>query len=174
MTRRLLTFLVTTVAILVTGPVAGQSPFGQSPLGLTPTLSSLMSGVSGTTRSAITGQTLTGSRAPVPNAHVRLRDLNTGLIVGQTSTNHSGEFTFMLRGGGTFVPEVLEDTGDVLAVGDIVIVDPGYAVGALILLPARVPTFAGLFGSTAASIVQAAASAGISAVTAGDPLTPEE
>ena len=180
MKRRHLTILVTAVAVWITGaigPVRAQdaAPRSRVPASVTPTARSAAAITGGSSIAVITGHTLTAGRAPVPYSTVRLRNLSDGTIVGRTASDHVGEFSFTLPGGGMFIPEVLADaSGEVLAVGDIITLEAGEAAGVVVLLPARVPSAAGLFGSAAAGAVDAAAGAGIAAVTAGDAVTPEE
>jgi hypothetical protein len=128
------------------------------------------------TNAVVAGQTLDSVGAPLPFATVRVRNLDTGAIVQQSTSSHLGEFSFVVPGGSTYIVELIDKkTGQVLAVGPAVSVEAGEAVGVIVKLPAKLPTLAGFFGNTAAAILSAAAAAGITAVTAsGDPVTPEQ
>jgi hypothetical protein len=124
--------------------------------------------------SVITGQVLDAAHRPLAFARVQLRNLNGGAIVSHASTNHVGEFSFLEASPGNFVVEVVHQNTVILAVSEALAVEPGQTVATTIVLPARGPSFAGLFGNSAAAIVSAAAGAGIVAVSAGQPLSPEK
>ena len=51
---------------------------------------------------------------PLANVTVRLRNLDTGQIVGNTTANASGQFSFSNLGAGNFVAETLSANGTVL------------------------------------------------------------
>ncbi len=170
MRRRPLTILVAAVAILNTLAGGSLRAAQRSAVGTTPP----QSGAVASTTAAITGQTVTPDRAPAPFFRLRLRDLDNGAVVGQTSSDRTGQFSFLLAGGGMFVAEVLGKAGEVLAVGEVLTVQPGEAVGIVMIVPLPSKSLAAFFGNTAAAIVQAAAGAGITAVTSGTPLTPEQ
>lgn len=124
---------------------------------------------------SITGYTMTVERTPFPYAQVRLRDLDSGMVVGETSSNQEGEFSFVLDGGGTFMPEVVDvETGEVLGVGDMLAVAPGETAGTDVLLPSALVPFGALFGTSAAELVDEAANEGIASVTQGESLSGEQ
>jgi len=129
-----------------------------------------------TTNAVVAGQTQDAAGGPLPFARVRVRNLDTGAIVQQSTSNHIGEFSFVVPGGPTYVVEMTDkQTGQVLAIGPAVTVRTGEAVGVIVKLPAKPPTLAGFFGNTAAAILSAASAAGVTAVTAaGNPITPEQ
>lgn len=103
--------------------------------------------------------------APLPNVRLQLRNLDTGRIADITTANYAGEFSFIADAGIPYVVELTDQAGAVLAAANIVAAQAGETIGALVILPARIPTIAGIFGNTAGSVMSAAASAGISAVT---------
>jgi hypothetical protein len=111
----------------------------------------------------------------MPFVPVRVRNLDTGVIVNRATSNHLGEFSFVVPGGATYVVEATDGkTGQVLAVGPAVSVRTSEAAGVIVRLPAKLPTAAGFFGNAAAAVLSAAAAAGITAVTStGSPVTPE-
>lgn len=170
MRRRPLTILVAAVAILNTLAGSSLRAAQRSAVGTTPP----QSGAAASTTAAVTGQTLTPDRAPAPFFRLRLRDLDNGIVVGQTSSDRTGQFSFLLAGGGMFVAEVLGKAGEVLAVGEVLTVQPGEAVGIVMIVPLPSKSLAAFFGNTAAAIVQAAAGAGITAVTSGTPISREK
>ena len=183
MNHRTLTVLVLSSALLVgtlrpagAGQTAGAGQKGSV------TRSSVLraqvttaDGTGRTTNAVVAGQTLDAAGGPLPFARVRVRNLDTGAIVQQSTSSHIGEFSFVVAGGPTYVVELIDkQTGQVLAVGPAVTVKAGEAVGVVVKLPAQLPTLAGFFGNTAAAILSAASAAGITAVTAGNPITPEQ
>ena len=172
MSRRSLTGLIITLAVVAAGIPEPLRAGQQSVPG-----STLHGGLSAgrTTASVIAGQATDANGGPLAFAHVRLRDLDSGAVVSQTNADHIGEFTFLVGSRGNYMAELFDDRGDVLAVGDPLIVEAGQTVGTLIILPSRIPSLAALFGNSAAAIVSAAAGAGITAVSAtGAPLSPEQ
>lgn len=112
---------------------------------------------------AIYGAARTSSNAPVPGAPIRLRDARKGRIVARTRTDVRGEFVFHVSEPGLYVPELLDDTGLVIAAGDMLSIDFGQSVATIVRLPVRIPRF-GWFGDAAGAIASAATSAGILAI----------
>lgn len=175
MNRHPLTILIVLIAVIVAGidPIhAGQ----KAPNGISSAVRrSLNSAVAGSTTAVIAGQALNSDRTPFAFARVRLRNLDSGAVIDKTSADHLGEFSFLVVSRGNYVAELFDATDRVVATGEPLTVEAGQTVGTLILLPAQLPSFAGLFGNSAAAIVSAAAGAGITAVTAtGQPLSPEQ
>lgn len=175
MNHRTLTTLVVLSTLLdgtLRPAVAGQN----APVVRNPGLRAQVAAVDRSTNAVIAGQTVDAAGAPLPFVPVRVRNLDTGAIVSQSTSSHLGEFSFIVPGGATYVVEMIDKrTGQVLAVGPAVTTKAGEAVGVIVKLPAKLPTLAGFFGNTAATILSAAAAAGITAVTAtGNPVTPEQ
>ena len=176
MSHRLLTTFLVLTAIIVAGAF--------EPLAAGQRLASVVSSpvrrssasAAGETTSVVTGQVLhADKRTPLAFARVRLRNLDSGAIIEKTSADHLGEFSFLVVSRGNYVAELVDNAERVLAAGEALTLEAGQTVGTLIVLPARAPSFAALFGNSAAAIVSAAAGAGITAVTAtGQPLSPEQ
>lgn len=129
------------------------------------------------TQSRITGFVVTMHEPPraVPNAPVRLRT-NLGKIVATTRTTEKGEFTFVVAEAGAYYAELTDESGRVLAVGDVgetaVSVSPGYVSTTIIRVPVAL---AGPWVNAAKAILAAAASSGIAGVTTtGQPASPEK
>ena len=125
----------------------------------------------------ISGSVITRDEPPHPvrRATVRARDA-AGRIVGTTTTDDAGPFSFALERGGTHYIELVDDSGRVLAVEDVgeaaVSVDLGFNSTTILRVPARLPRAA--WASTARTILGAATAAGIGAFTAsGQPASPE-
>jgi hypothetical protein len=107
---------------------------------------------------------------PIAHALLRLRDVTTGQSVMTTEADDSGRFTFRDVMPGSYVVELVEQAGDVRAVGQTFSLAPGETVATFIRLGARVPWFHGFFNNATAAALTAAASLGVTAV--GDGLQP--
>lgn len=176
MSRQSLTVLVVLIAAIVAGVFEPLSAGQQIPSLTNPTARRSIANAAGGSTSVIAGLVLHADRTtPVAFARVRLRNLDNGAVIDKTSADQLGEFSFLVLAPGNYVSELFDDTGHVLAAGEALRVEAGRTVGTLIVLSARLPSFAALFGNSAAAIMSAAAGAGITAVTAtGQPLSPEQ
>jgi len=121
----------------------------------------------------ISGTAVDNNAVPLPNARVRLRNLAVNEVEQIVTANHLGEYTFLARPDVPYVVEIVDRTGRILAVGDIITVQTGEVAGAIVAIPARLPAVTGVFGSTAFSVVSAAAGAVISVIDPDPPLSPE-
>ncbi len=136
---------------------------------------SLVRGAAGRSLSMIQGQAVYTDRSPIAFANLRLRNTETGRIEQMTTANYTGDFSFLADPGAPYIIELVDEAGRVLATGSIIVANAGQTAGALVMLPTRIPTLAGLFGNTAGAIISSAASTGITAVTATSPnQSPEE
>jgi Carboxypeptidase regulatory-like domain len=128
-------------------------------------------------KSAIRGTVIDSTHSPVPNAAVRLRNLQTNQIEQISTANRMGEFGFTAEPETPYVVEIADQTGQIVAVGDVVVAQAGDVAGATVAVPTRLPGFAGVFSQTAGSVVSAATSTGISVVegfrAAAVPVSPE-
>jgi hypothetical protein len=126
----------------------------------------------------IQGNALDAANGQMPNAVVRLRDARFGRIVETELTDTSGLFEFRAVDPGSYIVEVMGNDSSVLAASQILNVNAGEVVSAVVKLPFRIPAFAGLLGAnstqTAAAIVTEAAANGVVAVVATDPVSPIE
>ena len=134
-------------------------PIGPSATATTPT--------QGTGKAVISGTAVDASEAPIPNATVRLRNLITTQIDQTAVTGSRGQFTFSVRPDVPYVVEIVDAPGRILAVGDVVIPASGDAVATIVAIPAKLPTFAGMFTDTAGSVIAAATGLGLTSVQAG-------
>jgi hypothetical protein len=108
----------------------------------------------------------TATNDPIPGATVQLRNVTTGRVEARAVTDTSGEFVFGdVEGNASYVVELVDEQGRVLAVGQAFTVSAGETVATFVRLGARAPWFAGLFDNTAAAVVSAASSLGVTAVT---------
>jgi hypothetical protein len=128
-------------------------------------------------KSAIHGTVIDTTHSPVPNAAVRLRNLQTNQIEQISTANRMGEFDFAAQPETPYVVEIADQTGHIVAVGDVVVAQGGGVAGATVAIPTRLPGLAGVFSQTARSVVSAATSTGITAVeafrAAAAPVSPE-
>jgi hypothetical protein len=122
--------------------------------------------------STIQGLALTSTNEQLANVTVRLRDARYGRIVDTQVTDQSGQFAFHNVEPGSYVVEIMaSDRSSVLAASQLLHIDAGDALSAVVKLPFRLPPFAGLVGNSttptsAAAIITEAASSSILAVTA--------
>ncbi len=108
----------------------------------------------------IQGNALTSTNGQLANVSVRLRDVRYGRVLGTTSTDKAGLFTFHVADPGSYIVEILgADQTSVLAASQILNVDAGDMVSAIVKLPFRLPPFAGLLGGNVASATPASATA---------------
>lgn len=124
----------------------------------------------------IQGNALNSTNGPMPDTFVRLRDARFGRVVETQITDKSGMFTFKVLDPGSYIVELMGKDQTLLAASQMLNVNAGDAVSAIVKLPFRVPPFAGLLGSsstpTAALIASQAAATGIAAVVPTAPVSP--
>ena len=126
----------------------------------------------GTTANVVTtiqGNALNSTNGALPNSGIRLRDARFGRVVDATITDRSGLFSFKTVDPGSYIVEVMStDQATVLAASQIINVNSGDAVTAVVKLPFRIPPFAGVLGNTApsaAAVTTEAAASGVLATT---------
>jgi hypothetical protein len=113
---------------------------------------------------SILGVAWNADDSPIPDAKLRLRNAITGRSEAATVADSAGRFTFSNIEGGTYVVELVNDSGKVLTVGHAFMVAPGETVATFVRLGARVPWFAGFFENAAAAATSSAASLGVTAL----------
>jgi hypothetical protein len=121
-------------------------------------------------RSLINGTAVDSNQAPLPNAIIRLRNLNVNEIEQVVTANQAGEFSFVARPSVPYVLEIADQAGRVLAVGDVIVANVGEVAGVVISLPSKLPALAGVFADTAGSVMSAATGTGLTVV---DPALPK-
>lgn len=127
----------------------------------------------------IQGNALNSTNGAMPDALVRLRDARYGRIIDTQLTDKSGLFAFKSIDPGTYIVEVIgNDQSSVLAASQLLNVNGGEAVSAVVKLPFRIPPFAGVIGSTstpsATAIATEAAASSIAAVVPTAPVSPTQ
>ena len=168
-TRWSLTALMTVACVL---PLAAQPPAGARPV------TRIAAGTRSTAINVglIQGNALTSTNGSLVDGKIRLRDARSGRIVDNTRSDRAGLFEFRHVEPGGYVVELVGPDQTILAASQIVYVNGGEAVSAIVKLPFRVPPFAGVLGHTAASaavVTATAAAAGVLATqVSGDPISP--
>ncbi len=112
----------------------------------------------------VQGTAWNADNTPVKNAHVRLRNVTTGRIETTAIGDDSGRFTFSNIDGGTYLVELVSESGRILAVGQVFTIAPGETVATFVRLGTKVPWFVGFFNSAAAAATSVAAAQGITAL----------
>lgn len=126
--------------------------------------------------STIKGNALDSKGSPLPNTTVRLRDARSGQIVQAQVTDNSGIFAFRGIDPGSYVVEIMGNDQTILAASQLLNINAGDALSAVVKLPFRIPPFAGFLGHTASSatvVAGAAASAEVLAAAATQATSPE-
>ena len=122
----------------------------------------------------VRGVAWNSDNSPLPAAKVRLRNLHTGRVDATAVTTEIGQFTFTGLEGGAYVIELVADSGSVMAVGQSFRVELGETIATFVRLPARQSWFAGAFSNTAAAVIAAASSAGVTAIgSTSPPVSPQ-
>lgn len=120
----------------------------------------VMVAVTGTTPILAQGQgTLSGvaqsaDKAPLPNYRVHVRNANSGVIAGSTTSNQAGQFTFTSLQPGNYVVELVDAAGKVVGLSPSLTVAAGATVTVTV-------------GATAAGALAAASGGGLSLLGLG-------
>ena len=126
------------------------------------------------TNPSVRGVAWNNDNTPLPAAKVRLRNLHTGRVDATAVTTEIGQFTFNGIESGAYVIELVGDGGNVMAVGQSFRLETGETVATFVRLAARQSWFAGVFSNTAAAVIAAASSAGVTAIgSPGPPVSPQ-
>ena len=161
-------------ALLVSGVVvnAGQEPaLGSSLAGRAAVLAAranlgdASASVVGAVGARVVGVAWDSDDTPVEYPVLRIRNLQSGLVVARTSGTALGEFRFDRLEGGLYLIELLDDNDRVLGLGQPMVIQPGQTVGTFIRLRADRSFDVGLFdGSLAPTVVETAANAEVPAI----------
>jgi hypothetical protein len=125
----------------------------------------------------IQGNALDSTNAQLRGAPVRLRDARFGRIVDTQLTDKSGLFAFRAVEPGSYIVELLANDNSILAASQLLNVNAGDAVSAVVKLPFRAPQAAGLLAPTTSSarvIATQALASGIVAIIATKPVSPNQ
>jgi hypothetical protein len=115
----------------------------------------------------VTGTVWNRNDTPVALPRVRLRDVTTGRIVRVTQGDDLGRFTFVKVPSGSYIVELVDRSGTVLALGQMFTLGPLETVATFLRLGASVPWYSGFFSNAAAAALASAASLGLTAVGNG-------
>ena len=113
---------------------------------------------------AIRGAAWTAENNPIKNANVRLRNVVTGRVEATAVANDMGQFAFENVQAGSYVVELVSNSGNVQVVGHMFSIAPGETVATFVRTGAKVPFFNGFFGNTVQSVTSSAASEGVTAI----------
>jgi hypothetical protein len=124
----------------------------------------LAGGAVGARATSIMGAAWKSDNTPIPAAKLRLRNVLTGRIEATTVANDLGRFTFNEMESGSYVVELVSDSGKILAIGHTFTVAPGETVATFVRLGTKAPWFNGFFGNASSAVASVAASTGVTAV----------
>ena len=163
--HRLRLFVVCALVVFfpVSGLVQGQGASRSSRPVRAP-LPQVLPGTAASAFATIQGNALNSENAALPDSMVRLRDARYGRIMGTQMTDKAGLFAFGAIDPGTYVVELMGKDQRVLAASELLNLEAGEAVLAVVKLPFRVPPFGGVFGHTvqqAVAVMSAAAASGV-------------
>ena len=182
---RVLAVAVGLLLIASGAPIAAQAPsrFGvprtsaSASLPVRPPMPSLLPGTRPNIFTTIQGNALSSTNGVLPDTMVRLRDARAGRIVDAQTTDKSGLFAFKSVDPGSYIVELVGNDQSILAASQILNVNAGEAVSAVVKLPFRLAPFGGLLGQTvpsAAAVSSAAAASGVMATAVtGQPISPD-
>jgi len=117
-----------------------------------------------TRATTVMGFAWSATNDPLPDVEVQLRNLLSGTVEARSRTTDTGEFFFNDIEGGTYVVELVNDSGRVVALGAPFTVAPGETVATFVRLALPSPWFTTALSNTAAAAVSTAAGLGIAAV----------
>jgi hypothetical protein len=150
------------VALVMAGAATGVPRASGLPPGSAPARVGAAAGSSGMT--SVLGAAWKVDNAPIPGARLRLRNVVSGKVEATTVADQAGQFTFSRIEGGTYVVELLGESGKVVTVGHAFVIAPGETVATFVRLGTKVPWFEGFFGNAASAVASSAASQGITAI----------
>lgn len=150
------------VVCLTVMAVAGAFP-GHRALAQTPASRAMLTAHAGT----IAGTARDAVDKPVAAARLRLRDLTAGRILMTTRADQEGQFRFTGVPAGSYFVELVDEGGNVLAVGHTFAMAPAETVTTLIRLGGRAAWYRGFFSNAALAAISSAAGLGVTAVGNG-------
>jgi hypothetical protein len=153
-------------------PISRATPGAPAPANVSPRM---LPGTRPNVLTTIQGNALDSTNGSLPNALVRLRDARIGRIVDSQISDKSGLFAFKAVDPGSYIVEIVGNDQSILAASQMLNVNAGEAVSAVVKLPFKIPPFAGLLGNTtpsAVAITTAASTAQVLAVRSTTDVSP--
>ena len=154
--RTLLRLCLTVLAVASALP-------GHRALAQTPSARATLTAHAGT----IVGTVRDGADKPIAAARLRLRDLTSGRLLMTGRADQDGVFRFTGVPAGSYLVELVDEAGNVLAVTNTLTMAPAETVTTFVRLGARPPWYSGFFSNAAMTAVSAAAGLGVTAVGNG-------
>jgi hypothetical protein len=129
-------------------------------------------------RTMIQGNALNSTNGQMSHVTVRLRDARFGRIVDTQMTDKAGLFEFKAIDPGAYIVEIVGNDESILAASQLLEVNLGAAVSAVVKLPFRTPVLAGLGGGastpSAAALAAHAVLSTVAAVAPTQPISPNQ
>jgi hypothetical protein len=142
---RLLPLSTVVVLIVTTVPAAAQQPAAPIAVRAVP-----MAAVRSTALSTILGNALNWSNGALPDTPVRVRDLQTGRVVGSALTDKVGAYSFKRLDPGNYVVEIVGADKAALAATNLISANAGQTVHTTVKLPFRPAILPNILGSSRA------------------------
>jgi hypothetical protein len=159
-------------------PIAAQQPATVGSRSGAKSVVPRVAGARSNVTTIIQGNALNAANGPMPDTLVRLRDARFGRVIETQVTDKSGMFAFKVVDPGSYIVEMLGQDRTLLAASQILNVNAGDTVSAVVKLPFGVTPFAGLLNSSiapsAAMMATQAAATGITAVVPTAPVSPNQ
>ena len=115
----------------------------------------------------VAGAVKDGNDKPIPGSHLRLRDLTAGRIVATTRADQHGQFRFAGVAAGSYLVELLDERGNVRAVGQTFTLGTGETMSTFVRVGGESRWYHGFFTNAALTAVSSAATVGVTAVGHG-------
>jgi hypothetical protein len=103
--------------------------------------------------------------SPLKQAPLRLRDVVTGKAGATVKGDDAGQFAFENIEAGSYVIELLDESGRIRSVGHVFTIASGETVATFVRVETKVPWVSAFFSNTASAVAASAASQGITALT---------
>jgi len=113
---------------------------------------------------SIVGTAWAADNTPIARAHVRLRNVVSGRVEAATVANAAGQFAFENVEGGSYLVELVTESGKIQVAGHVFTIAPGETVATFVRLGTKIPWFTEFFGNTVSAVSATAASGGVTAL----------
>jgi hypothetical protein len=163
---------IATIMLIATSAIQG----GALPQASQPVAKAGRTGITGprTGTGTVVGTAWGGDTAPLPQALIRLRDVETGRGVARAVTTVEGTFGFERVDPGPYVVELLSQDEKVVAVGDLFWMRADDRILTVVRSSAQAPSSPTHFGNAARAVIAAASAIGVTAHgSSGQPVSPQ-